>query len=119
MRGKIERDAPRPAKLAGRWVLWTDIQLTRRKRYFIVENPQGENAYMAARISLALDWLDAHEIAMYVIATLGNGNLCRGGRNFDHPRNARQPQGGDKLVEYKWRNAEINNEPVLAGSPSL
>lgn len=69
MRGRIERSAPRPAYMAGRWVIWTDVQLTRRKRYFIIENPEGENCYMSSRLSLALDWLDAHEIAMYVVAT--------------------------------------------------
>lgn len=68
MRGSFNRNAPRPAHLAGRWVLWTDVQLTRRKRYFIIEDPQGDNQYMASRISLALDWLDAHEISMYMIA---------------------------------------------------
>lgn len=68
MRAEISRNVQRPAHLAGRWVLWTDVQLTRRKRYFIVENPQGENCFMASRIALALDWLDAHEIALYVVA---------------------------------------------------
>lgn len=69
MRGQFERTAQRPANLAGRWVLWTDVQYTRRKRYFIVENSQGENRFMSSRISPALEWLSRNEISSYLIAT--------------------------------------------------
>lgn len=69
MKGDLTRTAQRPANLAGRFVLWTDVQWTRRKRYFVIEGPEGETLYSSTRFADCVAWLDGEEISQYVVAT--------------------------------------------------
>lgn len=64
----------------GTWSIITDCQLTRRKRYHAVENPQGEPVFKSRLFWDCVEYLDAEGVEEYLVeagAVEGRENVKR------------------------------------------
>lgn len=52
---------------AGYWTIYCDLQVTRRKFWFVLCDPAGEQTYFAPHLSEILGWLAQREIEQYVL----------------------------------------------------
>jgi hypothetical protein len=53
------------------WVIHADCSITRRKRFFLVKDPEGQIRFRSRYLGAILDFMDAEEIPMYLIAIEG------------------------------------------------
>lgn len=48
-----------------RWAIWCDYQITRRKRYHAVKDPQGRWRFESRYLWECVEWLDAEGVPAY------------------------------------------------------
>ena len=61
------RVGPQPALFPEPWTIHANVQITRRKTFFLVTNPQGETVYRNRWLWPCIDWLDTMEVRAYII----------------------------------------------------
>jgi hypothetical protein len=52
---------------AGHFAIHLDVQVTRRKWWFVATDPEGNPIYYARHISEVMGWLDLHGVHEYVL----------------------------------------------------
>lgn len=59
----------RPALPEGSWVIWTDVPITRRKRYHMACNPERQIVYRSMLFSEILQFLEDESITTWHLFT--------------------------------------------------
>lgn len=60
-------NTPGPDDHPGRWTIYLDMAITRRKIYHIVTNPFGVTVYRSRYLSECLGYLDAEDVSSYML----------------------------------------------------
>lgn len=65
---EIEQANDEPAQL-GFWTIYTDVEITRRKRFHLIMDPDGYIVWRDRLIGPCLEWLHNESISCYWIVT--------------------------------------------------
>lgn len=66
---RSEKKTPVGADRNGRWTVRLDLQITKRKRFHDVQNPDGRTVFMHNLAGQCFHWLEAEGIAEYLVET--------------------------------------------------